>query len=241
MKMKAQSWHESPWIGFDCETTGTDPNTARILEAAVITRDPAGAILEDDRVIYINPGVPIPPEASAIHGITEEKLKAENAWESSAGIPYVYGIITARAILRQNPLVIYNAPYDWQLLMAECKRIPEFCSPGIRSPLFLDPLVIDRALDKYRKGSRRLEDVAKFYGVELKSAHGAHADAVATLGVMRALIDKYPELKSLDLPTMQTMQANWYAEWRDHINGYWERTGKADRVTGRWPGGEEEA
>lgn len=193
--------------------------------------------MEEDRVLYINPGVPIPPEASAVHGITAAKLKAEQAQESSTGIPYIFGTLMGRSVLRGYPLVIYNACYDWPLLMAECARIPGFDYQGQPRPSFLDPLVIDRALDKYRKGSRRLEDTARFYKVELKGAHGAQADATAALSIMRALIEAYPQLKSIDMPTMQKMQADWYAEWRDHINEYWEQTGKTDRVTGNWPGG----
>lgn len=61
---------------------------------------------------------------------------------------------------------------------------------------------------------------------------------MASLAVMRALINRYPQLKTFDLPTMQKMQADWYAEWRDHINEYWKSIGKTDQVTGNWPGGQ---
>ena len=73
--------------------------------------------------------------------------------------------------------------------------------------MFLDPLVIDRALDKCRKGSRKLEETARFYKVELNSAHGAQADAKAALGVMGALINAYPELKEHKLADLQLLQA----------------------------------
>jgi DNA polymerase-3 subunit epsilon len=236
---KAPDWPSRPFVAFDTETTGTNPQTARILQAAIVTDDPSGILREDDRILYIDPGVEIPDEASAIHGITAETLREHQAYTPETGIPYLAGCIAGRASLRGYPLVIYNATYDWPLLLAESRRVPEFTPPSM-SPLILDPLVIDRALDKYRKGSRKLEDTARFYGVTLDGAHGAQADARAALGVMRALIARFPELGKKSLGALQTQQGLWYQEWRDHINQYWEKIGKADRVTGTWPTGEPE-
>ena len=239
--MKVPKWYEQPWIGFDTETTGTDPMIARILQAAILTHDPEGILAEEDRVVYINPGVPIPPQASAIHGLTIEKLIKLRATGPQNAIPYILEMINRRATLRSYPLVIYNTSYDWPLLLAECKRLPAFHLPGTTTPLFLDPLVIDRAMDKYRKGSRKLEDTARFYEVELTGAHGAQADAKAALGIMGVLISTYPELKTHTLAELQQLQAEWYEEWKDHLNEYWERTGRAERITGSWPLGEAEA
>lgn len=233
--MKQTHWTDSPFVAFDTETTGTDPQTARIIEAALVTDDPDGILKEDARVLYINPGIPIPPEASAIHGITEQVLIEKNAGGPQSSITFIFWSINSRATRREYPLVIFNASYDWPLLMAECARIPGFSYEDQAWPHFLDPLVIDRALDRYRKGSRKLEDVARFYKVALDGAHGAQADATATLGVMRAIIKAYPELKKHSLAEMQTLQARWYLEWRDHMNSYWTSIGKADRITGEWP------
>ncbi len=229
-------WTEGPLIAFDTETTGTDPQTARILQAAVITSDPSGTIREPDYVKLINPGVAIPDEASAVHGITAEKLAG--ASPSADAIPFLLGLIQGRATLRRFPLVIYNVPYDWRLLMAECARVPGFGYQDQLWPWFLDPLVIDRALDKYRKGSRKLEAVAAHYGVELNGAHDAGSDAWAAVGIMRALIQIYPVFRENNLEDLQGMQAEWYAAWRDGINAFWERSGKQDRVTGSWPRGD---
>lgn len=236
--MSEKHWTELPLIGFDTETTGTDPKTARILQAAIITRDPDGVMADGDVVAYVDPGIPIPAESSAIHKITAETLREQNAWPSHSAIPFLLGVITGRAIIRNCPLVIYNAPYDWPLIMEESKRVEGFSYPYFGDPKFLDPLVIDRALDKYRKSSRKLEDVAKFYDVPLgESAHGAPADAEASIGVMRALISRFPELKKYSIDEMQGLQAQWYATWRDGINKFWQGKGIADRITGEWPTG----
>lgn len=67
------------------------------------------------------------------------------------------------------------------------------------------------------------------------AAHGAQADAKAALGIMRALIERYPELKKCTLAGLQGIQAKWYQQWKDHLNEYWASIGKEDRITGSWP------
>ena len=235
--MKSKHWADGPWIGFDTETTGTDPATARILQAAVITDDPDDVLREEDRVLLVNPGIPIPAEASAVHGITADKL--EGAMPPADAIPYIVGTLQGRALHRNYPLVVYNASYDLPLLMAEGRRLQPWgwAVPTGFSPMILDPLVIDRALDKYRKGSRKLEAAAGHYGVKLAGAHDAAADARAAIGIMRALVKAYPDLRRNTLEQLQQVQAKWHAEWRDHLNEYWESIGKADRVSGSWPMG----
>lgn len=233
--MKTLNWYELPFVGFDCETTSPDPQTARIVQAAIVTHDISGQLQEEDRIIHIDPGVPIPPEASAIHGLTIEKLRELGAFKPEHGISYIYETLMRRSVKRGYPVVVYNSPYDLPLLLAECGRLG-FKISDLSGLMILDPLVIDRALDKYRKGSRKLEDTARFYKVELNGAHGAAADARAALGVMRALISRYPALKKETLEKLQVLQVGWYEDWKIHLNQYWDSIGKADRVTGHWPG-----
>ena len=227
-------------IGFDTESTGVDTREARMLQAAIITCDPAGILKEDDRVLFVDPGpdVEIPREASEVHGITREVLMASSPLPHGEALRYIYRCISRRATLRHYPLVIYNAPYDWSLLIHECQRIPGFNAGAVQAPMFLDPLVIDRHFDKYRKGSRKLADVARHYGVELDDAHDAAADTRASIGVMLALIKSFPEIKELSLAELHEAQAMWYAAWKASLNSYWEKSGKQDRITGRWPFGE---
>jgi DNA polymerase-3 subunit epsilon len=232
--MNIPHWTEEIWIGFDTETTGVDPNTARILQAGIITDDPQGTLNEPSHLVYVDPGCEIPAEASAIHGITKEVLLREKAFDSQVGIIGIHTCVMARSAKRNYPLVIFNARYDWPLLKAECDRIPEFVRPSF-GPLILDPCIIDRKLDKYRKGSRVLGEMAKFYGVKLDGAHDAIQDTKATLGIMRALIKKFPELKKYSIQEMQVLQRAWFEEWRDHINEYWKSIGKDQRVDGSWP------
>ena len=66
-------WHEGPLAGFDTETTGTDPETARIVTAAVIVHGPEPV----DARWLVNPGIDIPAEATAVHGISTETAQAQ--------------------------------------------------------------------------------------------------------------------------------------------------------------------
>ena len=227
-------WTEDIWIGFDTESTGTDPKTARILQFALYYDDPDG-VLKENHIEYIDPGIEIPKEASDIHGITKEVLNQHKTFSPDCAIPWLWGWIHGSAYRRKYPMVIMNARYDWPLLLEECRRIEGFDYVDQVWPFFLDPIVIDRKLDKYRKGKRTLTDLAKHYGVELVGAHDALQDARASCGIMRAIVKKFPELKKYDILEMQEFQKKAFIEWRDGINQYWESTGKAERVEGSWP------
>jgi len=139
-------WHA---LGvFDLETTGVDVETARIVTAHVGLIDMTGASIVEGAWIA-DPGVPIPEGAAAVHGYTTERAQAEGrpAAEVVAEIIAAIEAVFARGI----PLVIYNAPYDLTVLDREAKR-HGFASPVIGN--VVDPLVIDKALDTFRKGKR---------------------------------------------------------------------------------------
>ena len=232
----APAWYDGPFAAFDLETTGIDPATARIVELALIVDDGDGR----PRDLYaglVDPGpeVEIPPGAAAVHGITRERLEAEAAPPAAEVLPEVQVHLAAIAD-RGWPVVIYNATYDWPLLAAELARLdPPLPLPDCH---LIDPLVLDRSVDRYRKGKRTLETACQVYGVTLEDAHSARADAVASLRVARELIARFPEqLRSEDLGALQRLQVEAHGVWRDSFNAYLQRIG-ADRdpVTGSWPG-----
>jgi len=73
------AWHEDLLVGFDLETTGTDPRQARIVTAAVT--EVKGGEPVRHRAWLANPGVPIPAETTAIHGVSTEQAAAERRGE----------------------------------------------------------------------------------------------------------------------------------------------------------------
>jgi DNA polymerase-3 subunit epsilon len=228
-------WHEELLVGFDLETTGTDPREARIVTAAV-TEVKSGEPVRH-RAWLANPGVPIPAETTAIHGITTERAAAHGrpAAEVVAEIADALRGYWAAGV----PVVVYNAPFDLTLLDEELRRyaLPPLAAPGARPGPVIDPLVMDRALDKFRRGKRTLEAACAVYGVVLDGAHDAGADALAAVRVARALAVRYPEAAEADLWDLHSSQTGWYAAWAADFADWLRRKGSADAaaVDRDWP------
>jgi DNA polymerase III epsilon subunit-like protein len=111
-------WFEERMCGFDLETTATEPEEARIVSAAVAF---CGGGLEIEETTWLaDPGVPIPDEAAAVHGITTERAQAEGrpAAEVIREITEVLAVAAARGI----PIVVFNARYDLTVLDREGSR-----------------------------------------------------------------------------------------------------------------------
>ena len=85
-----------------------------------------------------------------------------------------------------TPVTVYNAPYDLSLLAHECAR--HTVAPLATLSPIIDPLVLDKAVDRYRRGKRTLEVTAQHYGIALDDAHDAGAEAVAAGRVAQALV-----------------------------------------------------
>jgi DNA polymerase-3 subunit epsilon len=203
---------------FDLETTGLDVTQSRVVTAFIGVLDADGTVVESSAWVA-DPGIPIPAPAANVHGYTTERAQAE-------GRPAleVVGEVVAR--LRELfaagvPVVAYNASYDFSLLHHDAIRngIEPLANPA---PI-VDPLIIDKKVDTYRKGSRTLVHACDVYGVDLgEAAHDSMADAVAAGLVFQALRAKFsaaPEmaLTPLELHDAQIewarLQAESFAKW----------------------------
>jgi DNA polymerase-3 subunit epsilon len=211
-----EPWASGPFLAVDTETTGVDPASDRIVEAAAVEILPDCTIGATWSAI-IDPGVDIPTEAAQVHGITTARARAE-------GIAPVDALrqLGERIAAHPGPVVIYNARFDWPLLVTEADR------HGLVWPdaPLLDPLVLDKHLDRYRKGSRRLTVVAAWYGVVLTEddAHGALADAIAAGRTMRAMVDRSPEMAATPIDAMQLWQERWFDDQQASFADYMRRT-----------------
>lgn len=222
------SWADRLGV-FDLETTGIDVETSRIVSAYVGVVDAQG--LPKGVSWLADPGVEIPSQASAVHGITTERARAEGrpAVEVVAEIAAVL-----RALLAQGvPITIYNAPYDLTLLNRECVRhgVEPLESPG---PV-IDPLVIDKAVDRYRKGKRTLVLAAEHYGVDLTDAHDAEADAVAAGRLAQAIARRFATELGSDPEVLHTKQIAWAAESAASFQEFKRRTDPGFVADGSWP------
>lgn len=228
MTYDAKRWWRNPLPTFDIETTGVEDDCG-IVQVSFEFIDFDGNPTDDGWTKIVNPGMDIPEGAAAVHGITNEIAERDGV-DLAIGI---IGVVERLNKLRDDqPLVIYNAPFDWPRL----KRHAGLLGLEITwEPLIIDPLLLDRVFDKYRKGSRKLIDTARVYGVDIGTAHDASEDAKAAAGVARGLVKVNTELRNTPIAELQTRQSAWYREWAEGINAYWASNGM-DRKTGTgWP------
>ena len=210
------TWVSGAVVGFDTETTGVDVAADRIVTAAVIRRTGTTTSVTS---WLLDPGVPIPDGAAAIHGITTEHARAHGR---PAG-PCLDEIadVLATALRAGEPLVAYNAAYDLSLLDAELRRnalatLPERIGRDVQ--VVLDPLVLDRHLDRYRRGKRRLGDLCRHYAVDTADLHTADVDVLATLDVLRALVTAYPQIGTMALGDLHALQVAAHRTWAESFN-----------------------
>ncbi|MFD4786447.1 3'-5' exonuclease [Streptomyces sp. NPDC058459] len=229
-------WHREPLIGFDLETTGTDPRQSRIVTGAVLevrAGEPLGR-----REWLADPGVEIPAEAVAVHGISNERATAEGRPADQVADAIAGALVSAWD--SGLPVVAYNAAFDLTLLSAELRRhrLPSLAERlGGRAPApVIDPYTIDRRVDRYRRGKRNLEAVCAEYGVVLDGAHDASADALAAARLATAIAERHPKIAGLGAAELHRSQIEWYAEWAADFEAFLRGKGEADAVIDRvWP------
>ncbi|MFD4904797.1 exonuclease domain-containing protein [Kitasatospora purpeofusca] len=230
------SWWQQPLVGFDLETTGTDPAVDRIVTAALV--DTVGDRRLDATGWLLDPGVPIPAEAAAIHGIGDDLARAKGRPAKEA-VDEIAAALCAR-LAEGRAVVAFNAPFDLSMLDAELRRhgLPALAE-RLGGPVVpvLDALVIDRAVDKYRKGSRTLQRVCEVYGVELTDAHEAGSDALAAVRVAVALAERYPEqVGAVPVAELHARQVDWHRAWAEDLEAWLRRAKDPEAVIDpRWP------
>jgi DNA polymerase-3 subunit epsilon len=222
------SWHELPHAAFDLETTGRDPHTARIVTASVILVNGQGMVLQHHEWLAAVEE-DIPDEAAAIHGVSTERARAEGrpAPEVTAEIAGVLGGLFAAGI----PVLAFNACYDFTVLNRECERF------GLTAPApapVIDPYILDKQVDRYRRGKRTLTALTEHYGVGFENAHTSAADVMATLGVARAMAGRYPVLHG-DAADLHRAQIGWAGAQAASFQDYLRRKDPAAVVDGAWP------
>ena len=203
---------------FDLETTGVDVHSARIVTACLARLDSAG-VLTHRRDWLADPGIEIPPGATAVHGISTERARAEGR---PAATVVAEVLDAVRAELDAGiPVVVYNAPYDLTLLAAEARRYG--LAPLLEPHPIIDPLVIDKTVDRYRKGKRTLEAACAHYGVTLEGAHDAGVDAIAAGHVARAIASVHAAVLPETLDELHAAQTAWHDQQCDSFEDFMRR------------------
>lgn len=165
------SWHLGRMAAFDVESTGVNPETARIVTACVVLV-----------------GGNQPTQAAT--------------WMADPGID-----------------------------------IPTLLDRYVDSVLWpvIDPYVIDKQVDKYRKGSRKLTALCEHYKVRLDGAHDAAADAIAAARVAWRLGSVFPKLAAMDVEALHHAQIEWAAAQAASLQEYFRKKDPAAVVEGAWP------
>ncbi|UGY90413.1 3'-5' exonuclease [Streptomyces gobiensis] len=164
-------------------------------------------------------------------------------WPRRGGRPAVMVEEIARTLAARAaagvPLVVLDAPYDLSLLDRELGRHRDAGLPrylGRSSLCVLDPLVLDRQLDRSRPGGRSLAELAAHYGVRLPGDLDAGARAVAALGLLRAMGRRFgPGLSRHSPAELHALQAVWHAVQVRAPQDWFAGTGPAGRVDPAWP------
>lgn len=230
-------------IGWDTETTSPDPTEARIVTAALVGR--GGASPDHVQGWLINPGVPIPPETTEIHGIDDAKAQSDGQ-EPKVALDEIAETL-ARAITYGMPVIAFNTAYDWSVLHHELVRnglrtVEERVGSSVMT--LVDPHVIDKQVDRYVKGSgmRKLKPTAERYGVELTDWHTAEADALAALLIAEAQFQRHPQLNTYGPARLFAAQRAWRAEQQAGLQRWFrtkatpEQGGDKNKViNGDWP------
>jgi len=171
-----------PIIFFDLETTGVNFQSDRIVEISYIKVWPNGQ--EESRTIRVNPERPIPPEATAVHHITDADVAGERPFREVARE-------LARTFQGCDIGGFNSNKFDLPLLMEEFLRagVDDFDPSRCR--------LVDVQTIFHKMEQRTLTAAYKFYcGKDLEAAHSADADTRATYEVLKAQLDRYPSLQN---------------------------------------------
>lgn len=237
MSASITSWTDRPLLGFDTETTGTNVATDRIVTVALVHSVGPGREHETVATWLVDPEMDIPEAAQRVHGISTDHARA-HGMKSAEALDEVAEMI-ADALRQEVPLVAFNISFDLAILENELTRLG---LPTLTQRLghdiapVLDGLVLDRGVDRYRKGKRTLTDVLAHYGLEQDGRlHTADVDVSATLDVLRALTDKFPKLGSSSLEELHREQMGWHRRWAEGMNEWLTKKGKTPDVNTVWP------
>ncbi len=233
-------WMQRPIAGFDLETTGVRVGSDRMVSACV-ARGGTGDLI---REWLANPGIPIPAEASSIHGITDEIAASGRPLKEVAAevADELY-----QCWAQGYTVAVFNGRFDFGILAS---ALPGF---EVRGPV-IDGFAVERRIGRGirnretqtklevgniagRKGlvvlggggkrSLSLMSTCQRYGVDHPNPHQAAGDAVATIGVVQAQARRWPWLAAMTTTELVQAQQHWH-----HSRARRRRT--ADDAGGDW-------
>ena len=209
MKLKLEL--DRPLVVFDIESTGVNPRQDRIIELSAVKLHPNG--IEDTKTWLLNPTIPIPAETTAIHGITDDIVKDCPTFADAAAEIFEF--------FEGCDLSGFNADrFDIPCLEEEFARTGRDFGASRRRHVDVQRIY-------HKMEPRDLTAAVRFYlGRDHVGAHGAEADTRATVEVLKAQMERYPELPK----TTEAMDE--YLVPRDPLNA--DRQGMIRWIDGAW-------
>lgn len=166
-------------IAFDLEATGLEAETDRIVEFCFFELDPK--LQPVDRFhSLVRPGIPIPPEVTAVHGLRDEDLVGQPPFSQFAS--------RIQEMIDNSVLVAHNCRFDLALLHYELVRA------GLRGVSPNHPVIDTLAIENLVNGHNLAALYQRYAGTPLEGAHRAEADAMATVAVLRGQTSVHAEV-----------------------------------------------
>jgi DNA polymerase-3 subunit epsilon len=215
------TWWQGRLLALDTETTGPLPEVARVVQYGVAWVGGGESPARHSAVV--NPGVPIPPEATAVHGITD--AQAAGGVPERDAVEFMVEQLSSAAA-RHLPVVVVNARFDLTIV-DRLSRLYAIDLGDLWERLrVVDPMVLDRWLDRYRRSypyghtaetakaagvpsSRTLEGMAAHYGAELDQAHDAASDAITGARIAYVLGKRGQVIRRRNDREAQESRAMW--------------------------------
>lgn len=196
-------WNEMPFLCIDTETTGLDRHEHSVIEVAWVLFQGQKELFAESYLCRHEQ--PLSAEIISLTGITSEMVKDEKPF--GAHVPALL-----EAFSKASFIVAYNANFDKLFLESEFAKIGQ----KLPEKHWIDPCVYIREIDRFQKG-KRLTDASKRWGVELKDAHRALADAKAAGLLLYKLAS---HLNAFSLPELIVLQRQWQEEQEKSYKAY---------------------
>lgn len=253
-------WHLSELAPFDTETTGINVEADRIVSATVARIKPGEPT--DIRSHLIAVDIDIPEGAQAVHGISTEHARA-NGRPAAEVLDLVAGDL-ALALRANVPVVGHNLAYDFTILDRDLRRngLPTLEDRLDGRPIapVIDTYVLDKQVDRFRPGGRKLVDLCPHYGVRIDGAHDSTFDAMASARIFyrigqrsqmdpaalreiyagrrkpQEIVAAFRALGRMSLAELHEAQIGWRREQQAGLADYFRSKGQPfDDVDGQWP------
>jgi len=239
-------WENFPYLAFDIESTGVNAHADRIVTATLVEFHPGRRPVASNWLVNPGDDIEIPAEATAVHGITTEHAR-EHGMKPDQALFEITGRI-ALWLGNRRPVVAFNAAYDLTMLEAENRRntIPALADRLRAIGPVIDPMVIDRHADKYRKKicpcgcgaqDKTLGGCCIHYGVPLVAAHTSESDAASAVRLFKAIVRAKPEVfRGMTLGGLHEAQKGWRREQQNSLRAYFDKAGTPhDGMDPTWP------